>query len=324
MDKRVAIIVLNWNGKEDTKQCLLSLQRLTYPHAEIILIDNGSTDGSRELFRSEFPKIRLVETGINLGFAGGNNVGLRIALKEGFDFTLVLNNDTTVDPGLIEGFLEGFRDEDVGIAGAKIFRMDSPTQLDHLGGKWNEKKIDFDYVGYRAEESECFDQNLQLDYVCGAALMIRKEVLETVGLFDPRFFLFWEEADLCFRAKRAGYEISYCPKATVWHKVSASFVGGKPHAAYFFERNKLLWIEKNYVKTERIVLLTRLLGIQLPKFLYEKILRETQYLYQRFTKKNYARNQERIARIDAAIYGMLDYCLRRFWEGHSKKFMNCQ
>lgn len=324
MDKKVAIIVLNWNGKEDTKKCLLSLQKLSYSHYEIILIDNGSSDGSTELFQREFPHIRLVQTGINLGFAGGNNIGLRIALKEGFDFALILNNDTGVDPNLIEAFLERFNDEKVGILGAKLLQMNKPTQLDHLGGRWNEKKMDFDYVGYRAADDGNWDEVIDLDYVCGAGMMIRREVLETVGLFDSRFFLFWEETDLCFRAKKAGFQVQFCPEAKVWHKISASFTGGKPQAAYFFERNKLLWIERNCSGSKRLFYFARLLGIQFPIFLFYKILRESQLLYQRFSGENQSRNEERILRLNAALYGTWDYCLRRFGPGRSKKFMNCQ
>lgn len=321
LKKKIAIIVLNWNGKEDTKKCLLSLQKLTYPHHEILLIDNGSTDRSCELLREEFPHIRLIETGINLGYAGGNNIGIRIALKEGFDFVFILNNDTIVDPGICEDFLEKFRQEDIGILGAAIYQMEDAQRLDHLGGRWNSQKIDFDYIGQNARD---FDQkNFKLDYVCGAAIMIRREVFEKIGLFDPRFFLFWEEADFCARAKREGFGVESCLEAKVWHKISASFTGGKSHAAYFVWRNRLLWVEKNFTGKERFLFFARLLGRTFPKFLFWKYIRHLQLLWQKISKKKRSRNAERLVQINAALSGMEDYCLRRFWEGRSKNFMNC-
>ncbi|NGX47405.1 MAG: N-acetylglucosaminyl-diphospho-decaprenol L-rhamnosyltransferase [Chlamydiae bacterium] len=323
MSKHVAIIVLNWNGKEDTRKCLISLQALTYPHIEIFIIDNGSTDGSKEVFRKEFPTLRLIETKVNLGYAGGNNVGIEIALKEEFDFVFVLNNDTVVDPGIVEAFLSGFSEEKVGILGAKIYRMDEPNRLDHLGGLWNPKKIDFDYVGYRAIDGEEYSSSKELDYVCGAALMMRREVLEKVGLFDPRFFLFWEEADFCFRARRAGFLVKNCPEAKVWHKISASFTGGKPHAAYFVWRGRLLWIEKNFSGVRRFFYFARLLGGKFSAFFFSKQMRKVQLLLQKCAGKDTQRNKVRIQQIDAALCGMEDYLFKRFYAGRSKNFMNC-
>jgi len=316
---KVAVIVLNWNGKEDTRKCLLSLQELSYP-VEVFIVDNGSSDGSLELFKNEFAHFRLIETGFNLGYAGGNNVGIELALKEGFDFVFILNNDTVVDPKIIESFLKGFSNPHVGILGGRIFRMDEPKILDHIGGRWNGRKMDFDYVGYRAK-----DVNLEgeLDYVCGAAIMVRREVFEKIGLFDPRFFLFWEEADFCYRARRAGFLVEHCKTAKLWHKISASFTGGKPHAAYFLWRNRLLWIERNFSSKQKMFYFVRLLGGKYPAFFFSKQLRTLQSLFQKCLGKNSLRNQERIVRLNAALVGMQDYLTRRFYSGRSKKFMNC-
>jgi GT2 family glycosyltransferase len=309
----VGIIVLNWNGKEDTKQCLLSLQKLKDP-ATVFVVDNGSSDGSQEMIKTQFPEFRLIETGFNLGYAGGNNVGIELALKEGFSHIFILNNDTIVDPDVVGAFLEGFSQTGAGILGGRIFRMDTPDALDHLGGKWNPERMDFDYIQH--DESP-------LDYVCGAALMVRREVFETVGLFDARFFLFWEEADFCMRAQRAGFSVLPCEHAKVWHKISASFTGGKPHAAYFLYRNRPLWIEKNFSGLERVRYFFRLFLGRYPRFFFSKQMRLVQLLLQKARKKDFRRNQERIIRLNAALVGMQDYLSRRFYLGRSKKFMNC-
>ncbi len=325
MSKKVAIVVLNWNGKQDSEKCLSSLEKLTYPHVEIIIVDNGSTDGSQELFRERFPNCTLLETGHNLGYAGGNNVGISYALKQGFDFFFVLNNDTVVDPQIVEAFLEGFESEPkAGILGGKIYLMDEPDRFDHFGGKWNKKTLSFDYVGYKElDDKRRWEEPLHLDYVCGAGIMIRRSVFESIGLLEPRFFLFWEETDFCFQARKAGFFVMTCPRAKLWHKVSASFTGGKPHAAYFFWRNRLLWIERNFSGVRRLFYLTKLIGFNLCSLYGMKSVRSTQKLLQELMGKDSARNKERLIRYDAALFGIQDYLLRRFNEGRSKNFMNC-
>lgn len=321
--KKVGIIVLNWNGKEDTVKCLESLQKI--PHVQIILVDNGSTDGSQSHFKTHFPECTLIETGENLGYAGGNNVGIEYGLKQGLEFFLILNNDTIVDPDIVHAFLEEFKEyPNAGILGGKIYLMSEPKRLDHLGGRWNSKDLKFDYVGYRElDDRKLWDDPLELDYVCGAAIMVRREVFEKIGLFESQFFLFWEETDFCFRAKRAGFSVMSCPKALVWHKVSASFTGGKPHAAYFFWRNRLFWIERNFSGARRMLYLSKLIGGSLCFFYTARLLRQTQRLVQRAQGSSTTRNTERIIRYNAALFGTKDYLMRRFGPGRSKKFMNC-
>ncbi len=318
---KVCIIVLNWNGKEDTRKCLESLAGL---EADILIVDNGSEDGSQELFKTKFPSYPLIETNHNLGYAGGNNVGLEYALKQKYEYILLLNNDTIVDPQIVEAFLEGFREyPSAGILGGKIYLMDEPIRIDHFGGMWNRRKMEFDFFGWREEDLGQFTKSIPLDYVCGAAVMIKKEVLEKIGLFDPRFFLFWEEADLCFRARNAGYEVRTCPDAKLWHKVSASFVGGKPHASYFVHRNRLLWVERNFNGIVRTFALFRIIGSQLLFFNCLKAVRSMQLLLQIVSKKETRRNRERIIRYNAVLSGTWDYLTRRFGSGRSKNFINC-
>lgn len=320
MFKKIGIIVLNWNGRNDTAKCLKSLQALTYPELEIVIVDNGSTDGSPDYFKS-LENCTLIETGANLGYAGGNNVGIAYGLKQGFDFFLILNNDTVVDPEIIEAFLEGFKQvPEAGILGAKIYLMDEPDRFDHFGGKWNPLRLDFDYVGHRMlDDKKSWEKPLHLDYVCGAGMMVRRSVFEAIGLFEPRFFLYWEETDFCFRAKRAGFFVMTCPKAVIWHKGSASFVGGAPHAAYFFWRNRLLWIERNFKGAQRLLYLVRAIVGSLAFFYSLKGIRQAQKLI----PKMRGRSCERMARYNGALLGIKDYLMRRFGSGNSKKFMNC-
>ncbi len=306
---KIYIIILNWNGKQDTLSSLTSLKKVTTPH-EVVVVDNGSTDDSAERIRSCFPSIHLIETGENLGYAGGNNVGIQYALEKNADFLFILNNDTTVEPNILEAFLK----RDAPIQGGKTHLMNNPKILDHLGGNWNIEKGAFKLVGAQALASE-WKNPITLDYVCGAALFVKAEVFKKVGLFDPRFFLFWEESDWCLRAKRKGYLSTVCPEAILYHKVSASFTGGKPHTTYFWWRNRLLWIERNCTSEERKTLMKTVWR----DFFHTLKLYLLKSLQLAFSKKT----EERCLRLRtyrAKLIGIKDYFFRHFGNGPSWLF----
>ena len=196
---KIFIVLLNWNGKSDTLDCLKSLTQIKTEH-QIIVVDNGSSDDSVVSIQSAYPDTILIETGENLGYAEGNNVGIRHALEKGADYIFILNNDTTVESDILTAFLKNSK---APIQGAKTHLMSDPSLLDHLGGIWNYHKGEFDLVAAR-ERAENWTEPLLLDYVCGVALFVKAEVFKKIGLFEKRFFLFWEESDWCLRAKRAG------------------------------------------------------------------------------------------------------------------------
>lgn len=313
---RVAILILNWNGKKDTVPCLHSVKRLTYP-CDLLLIDNGSTDGSVHEIRSIFPDLEILETGANLGFAEGNNEGIKIALERGADYVLLLNNDTLVDPDLIEGFLQSFQSHpEAGIVGGKIVLYDSPDLLDHWGGMWNNKKGVFDFVGLRQKASS-WESSLSMDYVCGAAFMVKKEVFEKIGLLEKRFFVLWEEADFCFRAKKQGFASYTAPQAKVLHKVSVSFVGGKTHSTYFWWRNRLLWIERNCKVRAKLSLWFRVLAPEIfhlgEMYLLGLFQLFIYTLFHKEEKKN--RKRKSVCQNRAALHGVRDFLLKRFGQG---------
>lgn len=323
---RIAIIVLNWNGKEDTLACLDSLQQLTYANFEIIVVDNGSTDDSIDAIRTRFPHLYLVATGENLGFAEGNNVGIRRALERGAELLFLLNNDTTVASDILERFVEAFYAyPHAGILGAKIFLHDERDTLDHLGGTWDRKKGTFDFVGLRHKEDGVqFQYPQEIDYVCGAGMMIRRSVLEAIGGLEKRFFLIWEESDFCFRARNAGFRTLTCPKAKVWHKVSASFVGGKPHSTYFWWRNRLLWIERNCPFREKFSLCLRVLLPEIFHMLKIRALKSIQLFFLKRYQPNadVSEKERKLLGNRAALSGVRDYCLRRFGKGPEWIYQN--
>ncbi len=313
---RIAIIILNWNGKQDTLACLESLGKLTYSNFEVIVVDNGSTDGSQAVIREYFPNHTLIQNTENLGFAEGNNVGLRVALQGGADLFFLLNNDTVAAADILERFLETFQAHpDAGILGAKILLFDQRQTLDHLGGMWNSRTGTFAFTGMNTPEEQWQTAD-ELDYVCGAGMMIKKSVIEAVGCFDPRFFLIWEESDYCFRARIAGFKVLTCPQAKVWHKVSASFTGGKPHSAYYWWRNRLLWIEKNCSTQEKASLYFRIL---IPEILHKikiQLLKKSQLLIYKVLKLNNIKEKEnKLIQNRAILCAFRDYLLRKFGKG---------
>lgn len=246
----IGIVILNWNRKEETLECLNSVSKISGPPHQIILVDNGSTECDPSLFQHHFPSIHLIRNKENLGFAEGNNRGIAYALELGAHYVMLLNNDTRVDPEILTAFLEAFTlHPDAGICGAKIYYYDDPTTLWYAGGEVDLKKGRCYHRGCTESDLEKQWETLQeTGYACGCALMIKKEVIDQVGLMDPRFFLLWEEIDWCWRIRQAGFRCLFVPQAKVWHKISTSFEGGhkSPTWLYFYARNKLLFFKKHH------------------------------------------------------------------------------
>ncbi len=223
----VACVVLNLNGRELLLQTLTSLQQQSYPGLRIIVVDNGSNDGSQKAVRQTFPELPLIDTGSNLGFGEGNNVGIRRALDEGADWVFLLNNDTEIEPGAVAALVEaGERAPRAGILGAKIYFFDRPDVLWYGGGRVTWWAGLISHRGIHQRDSQQLEEPADTDYVTGCAMLLRREMLAQIGLFDPAYFpAYVEDADLCERAHRAGWRTLYVPAARVWHKVS-SFSGG--------------------------------------------------------------------------------------------------
>ncbi len=254
MNPSVDIIVLNWNGKADTLICLDSLSRLVYDRYRVIVVDNGSIDDSVATIRAVFPGLPLVETGRNLGYAGGNNAGLRYALEhDPADYIFILNNDTEASPSLLARLVAAAgRYPAVGVFGPKIYFKDRPSILWFAGARWDRTTHSFRHIGINEPDAARFDAPIEVDYITGCALFMRRSVVEKVGLLDERFFLVYEEVDWCYRARGEGFASMTVPDALLWHRVSASFGGSSsPLEHYFLSRNRLLWAERHLPVLER-------------------------------------------------------------------------
>lgn len=304
---KIVVVLLNWNGKKDTLECLSSLEKVDYPHFQAIVVDNGSTDGSVKEIRERFASIPILENGKNLGFAGGNNPGIEWALRKRAEWIFLLNNDTIVDPYVLSAFLQAAKMQpNAKILGAKILRYHQRDVIDHFGGYWNPSIAEFICPDAGQKDHPYFEIKAA-DYVCGAALFMHRSVPETIGLLEPSFFLLWEETDFCARAKRAGFEICCVPDAVVWHKVSASFTGGKPHMHYFWWRSRLLWIERNCSQQEKKLLYRTVLWPEIWKMARHFILKKVLYFFSPTPPR-----KQKIKRLKAGLRGVLDFFRKRF------------
>lgn len=243
----IGVVILNWNGGDDTLACLESFASIDYPSMRVIVADNGSTDDSPAAIRTTYPWVEFIENGANFGFAGGNNSAIRRVVNSGADFVFLLNNDTIVGPEILSAFVDASRRmPDCGVFGAKIYFYDRKDVLWYAGGYWDPETLSFGEYGAGEIDVGQYDNLTETEWVIGCAMFIRADVFRKIGLLDPAFFLNNEEIDFCSRAKRAGFRCAYVPEAKLWHKISVSFGGeDSPMKEYFGARNRLLWAQRN-------------------------------------------------------------------------------
>jgi GT2 family glycosyltransferase len=245
MTPRVLIIVLNWNGRDVTLDCLASLGRLDYPAYEVVVVDNGSNDGSVALIRAAYPHLTLIETGDNLGYVGGNNVGLAHAQTTGAAYALLLNNDTEVAPDFLNLLVEAAEEDlAIGIVGPTVYYFDTPGIIWSAGGgiDWSQGKTWM--IGLNEADRGQFGKTPRpVDFVTGCALLVKMSLVEQVGSLDPRFFAYYEETEWCVRAARAGFKILHVPSSHVWHKIHPAAQETSPTVHYYMTRNRLLFLK---------------------------------------------------------------------------------
>ena len=250
----VGIIVLNWNNWPVTADCLKSLQRITYPNARVLLVDNGSSDDSERILREKFPAIEVVQTGSNLGYAGGNNAGMRRALELGADYLCLLNNDVVVEPGFLEPLVAAMEaDPRLGIAGGLQCSYDDRRVIQNSGAYFNflTGRVRNAHAG-ETDRGQC-DRETEVDYICGAALLARAEMARTLGLLDASFFMVCEDADWCLRARRSGWWVRYVPGSKIYHRWAVSRKKVLPLNAYYTARNHI-WLVRRHASTLQFTL----------------------------------------------------------------------
>ena len=253
---RVSVIVLNWNGAPHLAACLDSVQRLTYPERELMVVDNASTDGSAALIPPEFVRI---DNPVNLGYAGGNNVGIRRATGA---YVLLVNNDTVLDPGLIEPLVAAAEaDPAVAAVNPKIVYFDRPEVINaaglviHADGSSGSRGMGEPDGPRYAARAEVFGAH-------GACVLYRRAALDRVGLFDEEFFAYNEEFDLAWRLRLAGFRALYVPEARVRHREAASLKRTPDRILHLLERNRVWCVAKNMSARQFVRHLPQLLAAE--------------------------------------------------------------
>jgi GT2 family glycosyltransferase len=243
---RVAVIVLNYNGKDVTLETLSSLTALDYDAAEVVVVDNGSTDGSFDAIATAYPDLVQLRVEDNRGISWGLNAGIRWALERGFPYLLVCNNDIEMAPDAL-GEMVRVMEEDatVGCVGPKTYYHGDRERLWAAGGVLRFKESVTRERGMNEIDRGQYDEDGEVDYVNGCAMLKRREAVLAAGLWDPNYYLGVEDADWCVRMKRHGYRCWYAHKAVVWHMVSASIGVYKPGRTFHTGRSQAIFVRKN-------------------------------------------------------------------------------
>jgi GT2 family glycosyltransferase len=260
----VSIIILNYNQLKVTCECIDSARSLEYPNYEIIMVDNASSEDPTSITHSRYPEVRLIRNQVNLGFSGGSNVGIKAAHG---DYFLIINNDTEVVPDLIERMLEAFAtDPRVGVVSPKIRYYSHPHIIQYAGyTEMNPFTGRNKTIGLMEEDKGQFDTPGYTAYAHGAAMMVKREVVEKVGVMSDIFFMYYEELDWSARIRRTGYKVYYQPTALIFHKDSVSMGKQNPMKTYFHNRNRILFMRRNTNAFQFMFFLLFYLVLAVPK-----------------------------------------------------------
>ena len=223
-DELVFAIVLAWNHVEDTVECLGSMIKSNFDPIRYLLVDNASTDSTVETVRNEFPNVEIIQSDKNLGISGGYNLGMQYALEHGASYVLVANNDIEIDPDMIQNLVsEMNKDHQIGIGMPKIYHYyGDRNRLWCTGARWRKFIPTVKMTGVNAKDNENFTHPRDIEYAPSCCLLLRRELVESIGNFDTNYFFYNDDWDYSARARKSGFKIRFTPDAHMWHKVSVS------------------------------------------------------------------------------------------------------
>lgn len=242
----VFIVILNFNSYMETLRCLESVLDNDYPNYAVVVVDNNSTDASKEELSKHLDKFKLLTNNTNLGYAHGNNVGIKYALENNADYVCVLNNDVEVEKNFLSELINYMNtNKDVGIAGPCICDFQERDKVQSMGANINlftglaqAKGKNTSYISVR-------EDSLSVDYLGGACFVARKEIFEKIGLIPEMYFLFFEETEFCLKAKKTGYKLICLNSSRVYHKQSATISKYKGLSYFFLNRNRIVFMRRN-------------------------------------------------------------------------------
>ncbi len=258
MSKKVAIILINWNSYDLTRDTLNSLQKVSYKDLDVIVVDNGSSDGSGDRLEVEFSEVILLKSASNTGFTGGNNLGFQYAMEQGYTYAMMLNNDVEVESDFVEPLVYALdENKRLGAVQSLIYFHHDKEVIWNAGSvrnSWTGETITLDYnVRDVGHEQRWIRKNV--DWLTGCAFMVRTDILKEIGLLKEEFFIYYEDVDLSFRIRKAGFELGYEPSSVIYHIAGMShkskqkgpegFLNPKVH--YLNARNRL-WVLKQYTR----------------------------------------------------------------------------
>jgi GT2 family glycosyltransferase len=254
MPKRVAGIVLNYNGRDVTLQALASLRQMTYPAFDLLVVDNGSTDGSTAAIAAAFPDVFQVRTEENLGPAGGCNLGIVWALERGYPYLLLLNNDIEVDPEMLSVLVAAAEaDPTLGAVGPKAYYYGDRNRIWSAGGILQFRESVTRERGQNEIDRGQYDRDGEVDFVNGCAMLVRREAFEQAGLWDPIYRLSVEDADFCLRMKQHGLRCWYTHQARLWHMVAFATKGVyKAGKTFHTGRSTMIFVRRYATAAQRL------------------------------------------------------------------------
>ncbi len=267
----VSVIILNYNGENDLIECFNSLNKLKYSNVELLLVDNGSSDKSVDIVRKNYENVRIIELGKNIGFSQGNNLGV---LYSNGDYIALLNMDTVVDENWLTELVKvAQKSSKIGVVASKIYYYSEKDIIDYAGSTCDTYG-NTAHIGAENRDNNYLSQQRTTFYACGASLLFKKELYNKIGLFDPLYYMYYEDVDFSWRTWISGYEVVYAPKSHIYHKINR-VRHNFPRIIYMTQRNKLRTLLKNFE-------LKTLLRI-LPNYLYMRLWEiDTSRIYKKY------------------------------------------
>ena len=282
----VSIITINYNNTQVTLELLLSIKECTYKNLHVIVVDNGSDENPASLISEKFSDVEVIRSEVNLGFSAGNNLGCRYAKGE---YIFFVNNDTLFAENVIEELIKPFSEiDDLAIVSPKMIYYESPNIIQYAGStEINSLTGRNEVVGKgQVDNDQLFKSGLTF-FAHGAALFIKKSILNKIGSFPDIFFLYYEEIDYSYKIRQAGYKIYYNNKAVIYHRVSYSVGEDSPLKTYYMTRNRILFMRTNFGSVRFSIFILFLVLFTIPKNSIKYILNGRFDLLRSFYKALY-------------------------------------
>ena len=247
MNKLVYIIVLNYNNADDTIECIKSLEKIEYDNYKIVIVDNKSTDDSIEKLKKAFDnKYYFIKSDKNIGYAAGNNLGVQYALENDAEYVCILNNDTIADKKFLKILIDYMENNhSCGLAGPAIMEYDNENIIQSTGWIINLKKGDVSTINNGINIKDAKDKVLECEYIGGACILARSELIRNIGTLPESYFLFYEETEWCYKAKKHGYKVMCILESKIFHKGSISINAISGLSEYLMNRNRIVFEKRN-------------------------------------------------------------------------------